>query len=163
MCKEKQATLPPIKDIPKEAEHSVTLDGKIVAKFCRHCKRFNIGATAHYTSEHTKKPKPNGAQALVAAVSPVPSPTPPDSEVAPFPDPTVDPNCVPTGPPSHMVRFGPRTHFDFSNMGSISRPTEPEPSTVLGGNLAVFCQPTGDDSSDEELSYLGALSKGYAG
>ena len=166
LCKEKRKTMPPTKDIPKDAEHSVTLNGKTVGKFCTICKRFNIGAMAHFTSEHTKKPKLDGPKALVAAVSPVPSPTPPDPDeepVAEFPDPTVDPNYEPTGPPSHMVRFGPHTHFDFSNMGSINHPTEPEPGVVLGGNLAAFSQPTFCDSSDDEMSYLDALSKDYAG
>ena len=158
LCKEKLTTMPPIKDIPKDAEHSVTLDGKVLGKFCCHCKRFNIGAIAHYTSEHTKKPKADEPKALVAAVSPVSSPTPEaESETA------VDFGSECTGADPSMVRFEPHTHFDFSNMGSISRPSEPEPGTVLGGNLAMFFQSTVDDSSDEDIPYLDALSKGYAG
>ena len=49
-------------------------------------------------SLQNKKPKTSGAQSLVAAVSPAPSPTLPDTGEAPFPDPaTMDHTACPLG------------------------------------------------------------------
>lgn len=52
MAQSKLKTMPPRENIPDDATYDIKLDGKIVAKYCRHCGRFSKGATAHYTSEH---------------------------------------------------------------------------------------------------------------
>jgi hypothetical protein len=58
----------------------------------------------------------------------------------------------PSGPPdSHLIKCGPRTYFDFSNM---SRRYE-NPET----NLAVIDEV--DDSDDDSGGWFTALSKAY--
>ena len=46
-------TLPERSNIPDSAKYDITIDGKMVAKYCRHCGRFTKGSRQHYTSEHT--------------------------------------------------------------------------------------------------------------
>ena len=49
----KGKNLPERSKIPDSAKYDVTIDGKMVAKYCRHCGRFTKGSRQHYTSEHT--------------------------------------------------------------------------------------------------------------
>jgi len=63
----KGKNLPERSKIPDSAKYDVTIDGKMVAKYCRHCGRFTEGARQHYTSEHT------GTQSLFAYQPPTSS------------------------------------------------------------------------------------------
>ena len=46
-------TMPARASISDSAQHSISIDGKILAKCCRHCGRFVKGASAHFTKDHT--------------------------------------------------------------------------------------------------------------
>ena len=51
-CKLKLATLPPRDHIADSEQYCITIDGKDLAKYCRHCGRFTKGQGAHYTTDH---------------------------------------------------------------------------------------------------------------
>jgi RNase P subunit RPR2 len=55
LIKTKLASLKPLADVSADAKHEIKFKDKIVAKFCRKCKRFLKGDKAHYTSEHRSK------------------------------------------------------------------------------------------------------------
>ena len=80
LIKAKVETLPAFKDIPADAEHTVTKDGKEVAKFCKKCRRFTRGAKMHSTKEHKSKKK--SGLVATAAVSINKPPLPPVMESA---------------------------------------------------------------------------------
>jgi len=67
----KNKTLPDRGSISDSTKLDIIIDGKTLAKYCRHCGRFTKGASQHYTSEHT------GTQSLFAYTgSPSSSPSP---------------------------------------------------------------------------------------
>jgi hypothetical protein len=54
-------------------KYDISLDGKVIAKYCLHCGRYTKGKTAHSSAEHTGRlftPRPGGA-----APSPAPAPS----------------------------------------------------------------------------------------
>ena len=53
MAREKLLTMPARANIPDSAQHTISIDGAVVAKYCRHCGRFVKGASAHFTKDHT--------------------------------------------------------------------------------------------------------------
>ena len=55
LIKDKLASLKPLHEVPADAKHDIKFKDKVVAKFCRKCKRFLKGDKAHYTSEHRSK------------------------------------------------------------------------------------------------------------
>lgn len=65
----KLATMPPRENIPDSAEYSISVDGRVVAKYCRHCGRFVKGASQHFTKEHT------GTRNIFAYTGPASAPT----------------------------------------------------------------------------------------
>ncbi len=79
LIKEKLATMPARDHIPDDAQFTVSVGGKVVAKYCRHCGRFTKGASAHFTPEH------KGARRYAykggPTSSPAPAPTPASSSV----------------------------------------------------------------------------------
>jgi hypothetical protein len=151
--KTKTATLPPREQIPDDAKHTVSVDGTVTAKYCRHCGKFVRGKKAHFTADcklpenrrFAFQPRAAGNMASVPpAGSPSPSPAPPHE---------------PSGPPdSHLIQCSPRTYYDFSNMSRLEQPAS---------NLAVvdeveegFEQPEAEDDASG-TSWLLALSKDY--
>ena len=77
----KKASLPDRAHIPDSAEHSITYNNNVVAKYCRHCGRFVIGNNAHFTPGHrggykfAYKPTAAAPAAAPAAAAPA-APTP---------------------------------------------------------------------------------------
>jgi hypothetical protein len=53
--KAKLLTMPARENIPDNDEHSVSVGGTVVGKYCRHCNRFTYGASQHFTKEHKGK------------------------------------------------------------------------------------------------------------
>jgi hypothetical protein len=146
--KAKLATLPARENIADDAKHTVTVDGKVTAKYCRHHGKFVRGKRAHFTPECTlpdnKKfayqPRAGGNMASVSPENtPSPSPAPPyDREIS--------------GPAdSHLIQCGPRTYYDFSNMQRTYRSET---------NLAAVNE---EDEEDTFGEWFHALSKEYGG
>ena len=110
LIKEKMKTLPDRKQISDDAVYEIEVNGQVLAKYCKKCRRFTRGDKKHSTSEHNKSKFKTKASGLMAAetVKSAPSP-PPASESAPV--------CVPIRQPvaydfgssaSHLQRSG---HF----------------------------------------------------
>jgi hypothetical protein len=151
--KTKTATLPPREQIPDDAKHTVSVDGTVTAKYCRHCGKFVRGKKAHFTADcklpenrrFAFQPRAAGNMASVYPTgSPSPSPAPPHE---------------PSGPPdSQLIQCSPRTYYDFSNMSRLEQPAS---------NLAVvdeveegFEQPEAEDDASG-TSWMLAISKDY--
>jgi hypothetical protein len=95
LIREKSATLPTRAAIAAlyqansnaTDKFDVTMDGKVVAKYCLHCGRYTKGKTVHSSAEHkgkTYNPRPGGTPA------PAPAPAPAAAgAVASFPRPNV--------------------------------------------------------------------------
>ena len=139
--KTKMETMQPREQIPDDAQHSITVGGKVTAKYCRHHGKFMRGKAAHFTSECRLPDEKKFAYQPRAA-----------GNMANVLNQTVAANSEPSGPPnSHLIQCGPRTYYDFSNM---SRRTE-NPET----NLAVIEEL--DDSDEDSGGWFTALSKVY--
>ena len=122
LIKAKLPSLPPRAHIPDTAEHSITLDGTIIAKYCRHCGRFAKGKNAHFTAEH------KGTRNTFAYNPSAPVPPPPPAS-APGPPPTAAGQLAAVDPsPTQSVSFPdapiidtnvfmhPETNYDFGSM-----------------------------------------------
>jgi hypothetical protein len=139
--KTKMETMQPREQIPDDAQHSITVGGKVTAKYCRHHGKFMRGKAAHFTSECRLPDEKKFAYQPRAA-----------GNMANVLNQTVAAASEPSGPPnSHLIQCGPRTYYDFSNM---SRRTE-NPKT----NLAVIDEL--DDSDEDSGGWFTALSKIY--
>jgi hypothetical protein len=55
LIKDKISSLKPLSDVSDGAKHEIKYKNKVVAKFCKTCKRFLKGDKAHFTSEHKSK------------------------------------------------------------------------------------------------------------
>lgn len=86
LIKIKLANMPEQKHIPDDAQHTVEINGKVVAKYCRHCGRFGKGTIAHFTKDH-KGGRRHCAYQAPPTGAPVPAPAP------------AGPPLVPAGPP----------------------------------------------------------------
>ena len=137
--KEKMESMPPREQIPDDAKHTISVGGKVTAKYCRHHGKFMRGKAAHFTPDCKLPDEKKCAYQPRAAgnMASVPSPS-----TAPAP------RSEPSGPPnSHLIQCGPRTYFDFSNMPS--RQTHET-------NLAVI-----EESDDDSGGWFTTLSKAY--
>jgi hypothetical protein len=112
----KLLTMPPREHIPDESEYSVSVDGKIVAKYCRHCGRFVKGGSQHYTKDHT------GARNRFPYKGP--APTTPSTPSVSASLANVNPNLAEPTPifpsvdsHSYLFRHQDRTNYDFGSMG----------------------------------------------
>ena len=128
--KERMKTMPSNASIPDDAKHTIEIDGKVLAKYCRHCKRFTKGNKAHFTTEHTSPNKvpyqPDGSQTQAAGMQATAR--------------------EPTGPPQGLVSFGPRTQFDFSYMPTVTRDDD---QPRAGGNLAMASSSSSSDGDSD--------------
>ena len=95
----KNKTLPDRGSIQDSAKLDIIIDGKTLAKYCRHCGRFTKGASQHYTSEHTgtrslfaytgtpstspspEEERPGTASAMMAVILPATTDSSDDVEV----------------------------------------------------------------------------------
>ena len=146
--KETLKTMPPQVNIPDDAEYKIELDGKILAKYCRHCGFFSKGASAHYTTEHTnsrrhvpyqppsKAPSDTDTTPTIAGNVGVMGgfPAPPPSTAGPFCAATSDsqgqPNCeVPLVPTEAFLR-GP-VSYDLGTTPSIDDLTEEDANALM--------------------------------
>jgi Eukaryotic translation initiation factor 3 subunit G len=147
--KVKMETLPPREQIPDNAQHTVSVDGTVTAKYCRHCGKFQRGKKAHFTAECRRpeskrfayQPRAGGNMAsVIPSGSTTPSPAPPHE---------------PSGPPnSHLIQCGPRTYYDFSNMSRSYQPSS---------NLAVVDEADDEASENDWMpkAWMNVLSKDY--
>jgi hypothetical protein len=146
--KTKFATLPSREHITDDAKHSITIDGKVTAKYCCHHGNFVRGKKAHFTSEcklpddkkFAYQPRAGGNMASVSPKNtPSPSPAPPyDREISGSTD-------------LHLIQCSPRSYYDFSNMPIVDHPES---------NLAVIDEEKEEDTVD---GWFHALSKKYGG
>ena len=125
LIKAKLPTLPPREHIKDSDEYTISVSGKILAKYCRHCGRFSKGASAHFTTEHQgtrrfpyKSPGSDASGAPAPAPAPVPAPATSDTPTAggylgalqpPLNVPTVDSSTL----------FHTPVSYDFGTMASI--------------------------------------------
>ena len=142
--------------VSDDANLTISMNGKVVSKGCRHCKRYTRGTSMHSTLEHKGRNKvaykpPDGA----AAPAPAPAPSPslsaslaqvpaaaPTSRVS-FEDTADEPFS-----PGPMLRASPRTTYDFSNM------PRSEPSAVAANMAAADSNSWWDIISGDYSSYL---------
>ncbi len=117
--------MPPRQHIPDDAEYNITLDGKLVAKYCRHCGRFGKGDTAHYTKEHVgqrNRFEYKGPPPSESAPTPAPAPAPPPTaggHMAQFCSPiTVDLSSAPTIQTEEYLHTA--RDYDFGSMTALS-------------------------------------------
>jgi hypothetical protein len=86
LIKDEIATLK-LADVSDSAKHEITYKGKIVAKFCKRCKRFLKGDKAHFTADHKRKtdnPTPSASNGSTAGstISTLSSGSPPTANLA---------------------------------------------------------------------------------
>ena len=139
LIKETLSKMPSLKDTPMDYEKSISYQGKVVAKYCRKCRRFTKGVKMHSSTEHKSRKagfmsKQRPSPPVVPAVKPPP----------------VTPSvCVPIPAP---------VSYEF---GSLGRASLCEASTV-DWQSGAQCEP--DDASDcdsVDHRLLAALSSGY--
>lgn len=143
-AKKKMETMLPREQVPDDAQHTVTIDGTVTAKYCRHCGGFMRGKKAHFTpdckiSEARKVAYQPRAAGNMASVTPNPSPAP-TRELS--------------GPPnSHLIQCSPRT-YDFSNMSRVEHPSS---------SLAAVLEADDEDSETDQNphAWINVLSKDY--
>jgi hypothetical protein len=147
----KLESMPARENVPDDAKYTITIDGNVTAKYCRHHGKFMRGKAAHFTAdcrlpEERRVPFQARAAGNMASASP---------EASPSPSPA--PSLEPSGPANHhLIQCSPRTYYDFSNMHRIEAPET---------NLAVI-EEDDLDSDEEEVSFGGwfqTLSKDYGG
>jgi len=140
-AKQKMESMPPREQIPDDAKYTITIDGTVTAKYCRHCGNFCRGARAHFTPDCRNRTKFAYQPAVAGNLASVtPNPAPPHES---------------SGPPnSHLIQCSPRMSYDFSDMTCSSQPSS---------NLAVV-----DEADDEEAehdwmpnAWINLLSKDY--
>ena len=93
LAKEKEKTMPKKEHIPDDAECTIEIDGKVAARFCRHCGRFVKGASMHGTKEHKGKrnlctyvaPPSEGTSPTTPAPAPSPAPVAAAAQIAMLP------------------------------------------------------------------------------
>ena len=122
--------MPKREHIPDDARHTITIDGKELAVYCRHCGKFFKGASMHSTAEHKGKqsypyvgPAPSGAPAPAPAPAPDPAPSPAPAaggNLASFP------SGLPSGldPTTIPVVDNAETAFAHSHFGTVSTPRD---------------------------------------
>ena len=76
--KKKLPTMPPRENIKDDAKYEITIDGKVVAKYCRHCNRFIRTDKQHHTIDHKGSVRfpYTGTGTPTPTPSPTPAPTP---------------------------------------------------------------------------------------
>jgi uncharacterized OB-fold protein len=140
----KLLTMPPRENITDEAEYSIAVEGKIVAKYCCHCGRFVKGGRQHYTKDHT------GLRNRFPYKGPAPSAPPSSTPSVTASLANVNPNMVEpiTSFPSidshsYLFRHQERTNYDFGSMGG---------PTAQVARLASLHDQTNEivDSEDED-------------
>ena len=170
--KAKFESMPERKHIPDDAEHTIQVNGQVVAKYCRHCGRFGKGKHAHFTTDHKGRkmqfqyqapsgsplPPPLGTLPGTAALAPPPGPPlvtvgghlASASTAAPPPcppDATLDLATVPTISTEDFLNN--EVSYDFGTMPTMSI------------NLASLG--LDEDSDDENASLLAFILKAHDG
>ena len=97
LMKEKLKSMPSREQIPDDAKYSIEVNGKTVAKYCRHCGRFSKGNSQHYTTEHKGQKKFPYKGSTSGETKKASSLQASGQSSAPS-----------------LVRFGPATSYDFS-------------------------------------------------
>ena len=96
--KEALSSLPPRANIPDDAEHTIVVNGAVVAKYCRHCGRYVKGRNAHFTSGHTGRMrfsyKPPSKDDAADAPAPAPAGSANFAGLSTLPE-GIDPNSIP--------------------------------------------------------------------
>ncbi len=131
------------KKVGKDEVIELKLNGKVVAIFCKNCRRFTRGDKKHSTAEHKGKKK--GLMLKVNLNQTKPDPTPPATLV-----PQLDPaqTCVPLPAP---------VTYDF---GSLERSSRFSPSSTTIDETPLFDDDeVSCDSSEDRL--LAVLSRTY--
>ena len=108
--------------VPTTAEHSISVDGKVVGKWCTTCLRFVLGKHMHFTQDHQgpaphfKPSKNNSHSGQASAPAPASaSPAPAAGLLASVPAPPV------VSPPT--PNFQPPASYDFSSTEPLQRGT----------------------------------------
>lgn len=176
LAKEKEKTMPKRQHIPDDAEFSIEIEGKLLAKFCRHCGRFVKGDSMHWTKEHkgTRNlfpyvPLTSSSPAESPAPAPAPSPTPgAAAQLATIPlvASTLDaPQELPVPVIDTEIFMARSAHYDFGTMPHVN-------ANVAGTIIDLEQKQTQLDSpppnldqvqDPEEAAFLSMLVKEYGG
>ena len=143
LIKEKIKSMPSREQIPDDAKHHIDVNGKTVAKHCRHCGRFSKGSSQHYTSEHKGQKKfpfkgsSSGESKKAAGLQASSS--------------------------AGLVRFGPNTTCDFSAMappsaGSAKLAAASPPKSFQEAALAYDDFDDSDEEPDNVSDFLAVLN-----
>lgn len=165
--KKKLPTMPPRENIKDDAKYEITIDGKVVAKYCRHCNRFIRTDKQHHTIDH--KGSVRFPYTGTGTPTPTPTQTPTPTPTTPAPSPTIislaafsPPATSPTPPPPGTdtpFRTCPDVDYEDCHLDHIDQtaplahlattPTPP-PYTNPSANLASMDIPYDSDESDDE-------------
>ena len=146
LIKEKLKSMPSREQIPDDTQYCIEVDGKTVAKYCRHCGRFSKGSSQHFTSEHKGQRK-----------FPYKGSSAGESKKA------AGLHAAPKGAGAGLVCFGPATSYDFNAMAppsaikkgaaklaSASPPRSVQEDNVDSGSLS--------DESDDPPGFMDVLN-----
>ena len=145
LVREKFKTMPRRKDIADDAVYEIELDGKVVAIYCKQCRRFTRGDKKHKTTEHRGRPQAKAKASGMMAMEASPAP--------PVPPPVSSPVCVPIRQP---------VSYDF---GSTTSPLQrsgqflacaPAPEQTLDP-----CPSDDDSVGSVDNRLLAALGRAY--
>ena len=127
LAKAKLLTMPPRANIPDSADYSISIDGKVLAIYCRHCGRFTKGESKHSTITHegTRNQFAYVPPASSGGIAPAPAPAPPPSVppiMANLADLGIDLDKVPLSTPNDFIHpgassdiFWQQTSYDFGS------------------------------------------------
>lgn len=156
LIKAKFLTMPARENIPDEAQYDLKIDGKIVAKYCRHCGRFVKGASQHYTPEHKGTrfkfsyvgPASNQVPALAAVGAATPAPAPAMAAMASF----TPSKSTRWGSPPDLSKVPTISTADFENRrGNYDMESIPQIDEALADAL--------NNGNSED--FMAMLGKGY--
>ena len=127
LAKAKLLTMPPRAHIPDNADYSISVDGKVMAIYCRHCGRFTKGDSQHSTLAHEGTRNkfayvPPSGTAPAPAPAPAPSLPPPITAGGNLADLNINLNDVPLATPDDFLHpgatsdiFWQQTSYDFGS------------------------------------------------
>ena len=140
--------------VPTTAEHSISVDGKVVGKWCTTCLRFVLGKRMHFTKAHEGpappfKPSKNNIHCGQTSAPAAPAPAPAAGLLASIPAPP-SPGPPIVSPPT----FQPPASYDFSSTETLQRGTGLLAQTAPGDDDSVLSDDFHDapDISDIDLT-----------
>jgi hypothetical protein len=152
LIKDKISSLKPLADVSDGAKHEITYKNKVVAKFCKTCKRFLKGDKAHFTSEHKRKSDAgSNGSAASANVAIIETPI----EEAPEAEPVLAPSLMRCEAIDYDTPTLPSNYDAF--LGDT--PDDASIDSVFNAFVAVPTVPTKDEEAESKLHIAGSVQK----